>query len=103
MWSSDFVKHTYDYRLNWTPLSPVTITYYYYYYYYYYCYYYYYYYYHKAMCKWPILPIQYCWANNVGSCCICVGIGVQMEATTPNDLETNSTSWELTMIQWRLF
>ena len=64
------------------------VLFYYYYYYYYYCYYYYYYYYyHKAMCKWPILPIQYCWANNVGSCCICVGIGVQMEATTPNDLE----------------
>ena len=24
---SDFVNHLYDYRLNWTPLSPVTITY----------------------------------------------------------------------------
>ena len=29
----DFVNHSYYYRPNWTPLSPVTITYYYYYYY----------------------------------------------------------------------
>ena len=29
MRSSDFVNHSYDYRPNWTPLSPVTITYYY--------------------------------------------------------------------------
>ena len=28
---SNFVNHAYDYRPNWTPLSPVTITYYYYY------------------------------------------------------------------------
>ena len=28
--SSNFVNHSYDYRPNWTPLSPVTITYYYY-------------------------------------------------------------------------
>ena len=41
--SSDFVNHSYDYRPNWTSLSPVTITYYCYYYcYYYYNYYYYY-------------------------------------------------------------
>ena len=26
MQSSDFVNHSYDYRPNWTPLSPVTIT-----------------------------------------------------------------------------
>ena len=26
--SSDFVNHSYDYRPNWTLLSPVTITYY---------------------------------------------------------------------------
>ena len=26
MRSSDFVNHSYDYRPNWTPLSPVTIT-----------------------------------------------------------------------------
>ena len=26
MWSSDFVNHSHDYRPNWTPLSPVTIT-----------------------------------------------------------------------------
>ena len=24
-WSSAFVNHLYDYRLNWTPLSPITI------------------------------------------------------------------------------
>ena len=24
--SSNFVDHSYDYRQNWTPLSPVTIT-----------------------------------------------------------------------------
>ena len=23
--SSDFVNHSYDYRLNWTPLGPITI------------------------------------------------------------------------------
>ena len=23
--SSDFVNHSYDYRPNWTPLSPITI------------------------------------------------------------------------------
>ena len=27
MWSSDFVNHSYDYRLNWTPLSPININY----------------------------------------------------------------------------
>ena len=26
MLSSDFVNYSYDYRPNWTPLSPVTIT-----------------------------------------------------------------------------
>ena len=31
-WLRDFVNHSYDYRPNWTPLSPITITYYYYYY-----------------------------------------------------------------------
>ena len=25
--SPDFVNHSYDYRPNWTPLSPVAITY----------------------------------------------------------------------------
>ena len=25
--SSDFVNHSYDYRPNWTPLSPITIIY----------------------------------------------------------------------------
>ena len=24
--SSDFVNHSYDYRQNWTPLSPINIT-----------------------------------------------------------------------------
>ena len=28
MRSSNFVNHSYDYKPNWTPLSPVTITYY---------------------------------------------------------------------------
>ena len=42
-----FCYHSYDYRLNWTPLSPITITYYYCYYYYYYYYYYYWYYYYN--------------------------------------------------------
>ena len=23
--SSDFVNHSYDYKLNWTPLGPITI------------------------------------------------------------------------------
>ena len=27
MWSSDFVNHSYDYKLNWTSLSPVTMIY----------------------------------------------------------------------------
>ena len=27
MWSSNFVYCLYDYRLNWTPLSPITVTY----------------------------------------------------------------------------
>ena len=27
MGSSDFVNHLYDFRLNWTPLSPITIIY----------------------------------------------------------------------------
>ena len=35
--SSDFVNHSYDYRPNWTLLSPVTITYYCYYYYHLFC------------------------------------------------------------------
>ena len=25
LWSSTFVTHSYDYRPNWTPLSPITI------------------------------------------------------------------------------
>ena len=29
---------------------------------------------------------QHCWASNVGSCCVCVGSGVQTDATTPNNV-----------------
>ena len=25
MWSPNFVNHSYDYRPNWSPLSPITI------------------------------------------------------------------------------
>ena len=31
---------------------------------------------------------QHCCANNVGSCCVRVGSGVQTDATTPNNVET---------------
>ena len=37
---------------------------------------------------------QYCCANNVGSCCVRVGSGVQTDATTPNKFGTCSASWE---------
>ena len=37
---------------------------------------------------------QHCWRNNVGSCCVRVGSGVQTDATTPNNVGTCSTSWE---------
>ena len=37
---------------------------------------------------------QHCCANNVGSCCVCVGSGVQTDATTPNNVGTCSASWE---------
>ena len=33
---------------------------------------------------------QHCCANNVGSCCVRVGSGVQTDATTPNNVGT----WE---------
>ena len=33
-------------------------------------------------------------ANNVGSCCVRVGSGVQTDATTPNNVGTYSASWE---------
>ena len=33
-------------------------------------------------------------ANNVGSCCVRVGSGVQTDATTPNNVGTCSASWE---------
>ena len=32
--------------------------------------------------------------NNVGSCCMHVGSGVQTDATTPNKFGTCSASWE---------
>ena len=37
---------------------------------------------------------QHCCANNVGSCCVRVGSGVQTDATTPNNVGTCSVSWE---------
>ena len=37
---------------------------------------------------------QYCCANNVGSCCVRVGSGVQTDATTPNNVGACSASWE---------
>ena len=37
---------------------------------------------------------QHCCANNVGSCCVRVGSGVQTDATTPNIVGTCSASWE---------
>ena len=37
---------------------------------------------------------QNCSANNVGSCCVHVGSGVQKDATTPNNVGTCSASWE---------
>ena len=37
---------------------------------------------------------QYCCANNVGSCCVRVGSGVQRDATTPQNVRTCSASWE---------
>ena len=30
----------------------------------------------------PATNFQHCWRNNVGSCCVCVGSGVQTDATT---------------------
>jgi len=37
---------------------------------------------------------QHCCANNVGSCCVRTGSGVQTDATTPNKFGTCSASWE---------
>ena len=37
---------------------------------------------------------QHCCANNVGSCCVRVGSGVQTDATTLNNVGTCSASWE---------
>ena len=37
---------------------------------------------------------QHCWRNNVGSCCVRVGSGVQTDATTSNNVGTCSASWE---------
>ena len=36
----------------------------------------------------------HCCANNVGSCWVRVGSGVQTDATTPNNVGTCSASWE---------
>ena len=43
------------------------------------------------------LNSQHCWANNVESCCVSVGSGVQTDATTPNYDETCSASWKDTI------
>ena len=37
---------------------------------------------------------QHCWPNNVGSCCVRIGSGVQTDATTPDNIGTCSASWE---------
>ena len=37
---------------------------------------------------------QYCCVDNVGSCCVRVGSGVQTDATTPIKFGTCSASWE---------
>ena len=37
---------------------------------------------------------QHCRRNNVGSCCVRVGSGLQTDATTPNNVGTCSASWE---------
>ena len=37
---------------------------------------------------------QHCCANNVGSCWVHVGSGVQTDATTPKNVGTFSASWE---------
>ena len=37
---------------------------------------------------------QHCCTNNVGSCCVRVGSGLQTDATTPNNVGTCSASWE---------
>ena len=37
---------------------------------------------------------QHCCANNVGSCCVRFGSGVQTDAATPNNVGTCSASWK---------
>ena len=37
---------------------------------------------------------QHCCANNVGSCCVRVGSGLQTDTTTPNNVGTSSALWE---------
>ena len=37
---------------------------------------------------------QHCWRNNVGSCCVCVGSGVQTDATSLSIVGSYSASWE---------
>ena len=37
---------------------------------------------------------KHCWRNNVGSCCVCAGRGVQTDKTTPNNVGTCSASRE---------
>ena len=38
--------------------------------------------------------IKKCWANNVGSCGVRVGSGLQTGATTPNNVGICSAMWE---------
>ena len=35
-----------------------------------------------------------CWANNIRSCCVRVGSGIQTDATTLNNSGNCSASWE---------
>ena len=37
---------------------------------------------------------QHYWPNNVASCCVRVGSGVQTDVTTPNNFGTCSASWK---------
>ena len=37
---------------------------------------------------------QHCCANNIGSSWVHLGSGVEMDATTPNNVGTFSASWE---------
>ena len=38
---------------------------------------------------------QHCVTKNVGSYCVCIGSGVQTDATSPNNVRTCTASWEV--------